>query len=558
MMKRDLNRLADNVYDVLVIGGGIYGVFAAWDAILRGLSVALVEKGDFGHATSSNSLRIIHGGIRYLQSLDIRRARQSMDEQLILKRIAPHLIKPLPFLIPTYGHLMRGKELLYFAISLYKLIGFDRNLFGESSYNLPIGRTISREECIQAIPDIDSKGLTGGVIFYDCQVPNAERLIMAVARSAANAGADMANYVEVNGFAREKNRVVGVKVKDVLNGDGFEIRTKNIINTCGPWLNNLLSMLDSHYPVSNHGLSKAFNLLLNRNITNNYAVGIYSHIQNKGTAQLLGRKSRYLYITPWNGRSLLGTEHLQSGGDPDNLQIHKDEMQTFLEELSSSYPAAGLKLQDISFVYAGLLPTVISRKGNVRLSSKYKVYDHGREQGLEGLISVRGVKFTEARYVAERVVDLVFTKLNRTPSVSYTRKTPVHGGDIEGFSDYLSKETIKRDNLLTPEILHEIICDYGTAYPELLKYLTGELEFNEAIIDKTSLIKPMVIHAVREEMAQKLSDVIFRRTNMGMDGYATGDNLKNVARIMAKELNWNRERLNKEINDATGKFFHLP
>ncbi len=557
-MKRDLNRLSDNVYDVLVIGGGIYGVFVAWDAILRGLSVALVDKGDFGHATSSNSLRIIHGGIRYLQSLDIRRARQSMYEQLIFMQVAPHLIKPLPFLIPTYGHLRRGKELLYLAITLYELIGIDKNLVRESLYNLPKGHTISKEECKRVIPDIDSRGLTGGIIFYDCQIPNSERFIISVARSATNAGADLANYVEVIGLAKGKDRTLVVKVKDVLTGDSFEIRAGNVVNTCGPWLNSLLRRLGNHYPVPNQGISKAFNLLLNRNLTNNYAVGIYSQIKNEGTAQLLGKKSRYLYITPWNGRSLLGTEHLKSGTDPDNLRIHKNEMQTFLEEFNSAYPAAGLKLEDISFAFAGFLPTVINREGHIRLASEYKVYDHGNDQGLEGIISVRGVKFTEARFIAEKVVDLVFRKLNRIPPGSYTRIAPVHGGEIERFSDYVSKETIKRKKPLSQEIMHDLIGNYGSAYPEVLACLSGELEFNEAIIDKTSLIKAKVIHGVREEMAQKLSDVIFRRTNLGMDGYATGDNVRNVAKIMAKELNWNQDRLNKEIDDATGKIFHLP
>lgn len=552
-MKRDLNRLCDNVYDVLVIGGGIYGVFVAWDAILRGLSVALVEKGDFGHATSSNSLRIIHGGIRYLQSLDIRRARQSMCEQSILMRIAPHLIKPILFLIPTYGHAKRGKELLYLAISLYKLLGYDRDLIGESAYNLPMGYTISKEECKKVVPGIDTRSLTGGIVFYDCQISNSERFIISIARSATGAGADLANYVEVIDLAKDRDGAFVAQVEDILTGDHFEIRARNIVNACGPWVNFLLRRLDDNYPVQSEGNSKAFNLLLNRNLTNNYAVGLYSQIKNQGTAQLLAKKSRYLYITPWNGRSLLGTEHLESGSDPDKLHIREDEMQTFLEELNSCYPAASLKLQDISFVYAGLLPTVISRKGDVRLSSKYKIYDHGTERGLDGLISLRGVKFTEARYVAERVVDLVFKKLDRIPPVSYTRNTSVHGGDMDGFVDYLSKETVIKHNMLNPEILREIIAYYGTAYPEILKYLTEELEFKHTIIDKTSLIKPMVIHGIREEMAQKLSDILFRRTNLAIEGYATGNGLTNIAKIMAKELNWNQERLNKEIHDVRQK-----
>ncbi len=209
-MQRDLTELARKEFDLLVIGGGIYGAFVAWDAALRGLSVAMIEKGDFGHATSSNTLRVIHGGLRYLQYGNIPRMRRSIAERTAFMRIAPHLVHPLPFLIPTYGHWRESKALLSLALSLNELIGFDRNRLADPQKHLPRGRVISRDECRRLIPGVSDRGLTGGLMYYDCQMYDSERLILAVARSAAQAGAALANYVEATKFLRNGARVDGI------------------------------------------------------------------------------------------------------------------------------------------------------------------------------------------------------------------------------------------------------------------------------------------------------------------------------------------------------------
>lgn len=551
-MKRDLNRLSENKFDVLVIGGGIYGIFVAWDAALRGLSVALVDKGDFGHATSFNTLRLIHGGFRYLQSLDIRRARQSIYEQTVFMRIAPHLIKPLPVLIPAYGHFSRGKEILSLALKMYNLISFDRNRLRLSQDTIPLGSTLSRDECIKAIPDIEQNGLTGGIIFYDCQISSSERLIISLARSAYTAGAVLANYAEVKGFVREKNRIAGVLVKDVINGDEFEIQAKIVVNTSGPWLNRVLGYLNKNNHILNQGLSKAFNILINRRITTNYAFGIYSESQNKQSAKLLGKRSRYFFITPWQDRSLIGTAHLPYYGDPDRFQVTKDEVKAFLDEINSAYPSSKIELLDVCFAYGGYLPTNISRAGTLQLSTDYSIYDHGTDQDLEGLVSVSGVKFTEARLVAERVVDLVFRKFGKTTPISYTRMTPVHGGDIEHISDFISIETKKRNSMSKPEMICDLINYYGSSYSEILKYVNGASDSNGRVIERSSLIRAEIIHGIRDEAAQKLSDVIFRRTNLCIDVNTKDDSLKNYAEIMAKELKWDQKRIDQELEDTIG------
>jgi glycerol-3-phosphate dehydrogenase len=581
-MRRDLDQLAADTYDVLIIGGGIYGVCAAWDAALRGLSVALVEKGDFGHATSSNSLRVIHGGLRYLQHGDLRRLRQSIQERTVFMRIAPHLVHPLPFLIPTYGHAMRGKEILTLALLVNDVIGIDRNRLEDSQKYLPPGRIISKKECLRLFPDIEKRGLTGGAIVYDCQMFSSERLILSFVQSATKAGAQAANYVEVFGLLRHGDRVTGVKARDLLNGSEMDIRARVVVNTSGPWLDRVLSLCNGHFPNRRLALSKAFNILVNRQLIPHYAVGIYTKNRFKDRDALLSKGSRLLFLTPWHSRSLIGTVHLPYDCDPDHCWVTEDEIQDFLDEVNEAYPAANLEREDVCFTYGGLLPMDNYGTGGVHLLKRYRIVDHKREEGVEGLVSVMGVKLTEARHVAEKTIDVVFEKLGETPPKSTTATTPLHGSQIQRFSDFLGHEARRKPQRVTADAFQRLIQLYGSAYPEVLKYLdegsvlaptktlTCRSENTYSLSQPTggqsaesfshpndssqagncSLVRAEVLHGIREEMAQKLTDVVFRRTSLGITGKQEDDTLTSTAAIMAKELGWDDKRTQREISES--------
>jgi glycerol-3-phosphate dehydrogenase len=547
-MKRDLIKLASDEYDLLVIGGGIYGFCVARDAILRGLSVCLVEKGDFGHATSFNTLRIIHGGFRYLQSLDILKARQSFREQMVLMKIAPHLVHPLPVFIPAYGHFIHGKEILSLGLKVYDHLvrGVPHD---DDEAKIPRGRTVSREECLQTFPDIGRKGLSGGIIFYDCQLSDSERFIISLAQSAAKQGADVANYLEVVGFIKNKNRIRGVRVKDMLTGDEFDLRASFVVSTCGPWLQRILGLIEQS-PEKHYGLSKAFNLVVRHKFFNDIAIGIRTRIQNYKTSELLGRRSRYIFITPWKNYSLIGTEHLPTEDSPEELCITEGEVANFIREIYGAYPQVSLGLSDVDFIYKGCLPTILTNRGSVRLASKYRIYDHGRENGLEGIISVSGVKFTEARYVAEKVVDLVFAKLNRKSRKSQSSVTPAYGGEIERLNDFILGEIRRKIFGLSPIDVQNLISSYGSAYTEVLENSDklGEL----GLVSSGEFIrKAKILQAIREEMAHNLSDVLFRRTDLGMNGRVDNEYLTNCAEIMAQELNWSSGKIKEEVGEVT-------
>src|SRR5512134_780414 len=224
-MKRNIQGLAEKEYDLVIIGGGIFGACAAWDAARRGLRVALLEKKDFSHATSANHLKMVHGGIRYMQHLDVVRVRESSLERSALLRIAPHLVRPLPIVMPTYGHGMRGKAVLGAGISLYDLLTLDRNWrIPDEGRRIPRGRLITRREVVDHFPGIDPHGLTGAAVFYDCQMYSPQRIAISFLRAAASAGAEIANYLEVTDFHKKEGRITGVRARDVLNGDIIDVR----------------------------------------------------------------------------------------------------------------------------------------------------------------------------------------------------------------------------------------------------------------------------------------------------------------------------------------------
>jgi glycerol-3-phosphate dehydrogenase len=549
-MHRNLPQLAGQAYDVLVIGGGIYGVCVAWDAILRGLSVALVERGDFGHATSSNSLRVIHGGLRYLQHGDIRRMRQSMHERIVFMRIAPHLVHPLPILIPTYGHGKRGKAIFSLALLANHLVGLGLGRLADPQKHLPRGRVISREECLQLFPGVERRDLTGGVLVYDCQMRNSERLVLAFARSAATAGAALANYVEVTGFLTQGDRVIGVKGCDVLTGDALDIRARVVVNASGPWVESVLNYLHGHLPRRRMALSKAFNLLVDPQLISEYAVGVYGQSDFNDRDAVLSKGSRLFFITPWHHRSLIGTAHLPYAGDADQFQVTEEEIQAFVDEINQAYPAADLTLDNVSYAFGGLLPANGDGTGDVQLTKRYCLYDHRQDAGVEGLISVVGVKFTEARYVASKAVDLVFRKLGTPPPPSLTATTRVDGGRIEHLDRFLAQEAQRQSAELTPEVVSGLIYRYGSTYSAVLKYLANDTPFEPPPAGLPRLVEAEILHAVREEMAQKLTDVLFRRTTLGSFEALGEGYLRACAAVMAPELGWDETTLNKEVDEA--------
>jgi glycerol-3-phosphate dehydrogenase len=556
-MKRDLVNLTKKSYDLLVIGGGIHGVCVAWDACLRGLSVALVEKEDFGASTSANSLKVIHGGLRYLQHGDLRRMRQSILERKALLRIAPHLIHPLPVLVPTYGHSLKGREALTIALKINDLISVDRNYnLPDLQKHIPNGKIISRQACLDLIPGISTNGLNGGALFCDAQVYNSERLLLEFLHSATERGVDAANYVKVTGFLREDDRVTGVMVNDELTNQTFDIRAQTIINTSGPWVGTVLGMTQTDSRLACQPLAKAINIVTRSLFDHGYAVGLSSQKAYHDQDALISKGSRFFFFAPWRGKSLVGTAYIPYTGQPDDLEVTDAEIAEFLAEVNQVYPAANLTLNDVDFIHQGLLPSTGTnpRTGDVQLTKHFHLHDHCQE-GAAGLLSVVGVKYTTARGVAEQAVNCVFRQRGETPPPSQSRYIPLHGGNISDFQAFLHQAKKTWSPQLPEATIQQLVYNYGSAYMDVLAYLDRAIAQSEStksgMYDPQAVLQAEVRYGVHHEMAQTLSDVALRRTELGTAGLPNLNLLTLCAETMARELNWSLTRMNQELEQTS-------
>src|SRR5262245_38583059 len=262
-MQRDLRRLADTRFDLIIIGAGFYGALAAWDATLRGLSVALIDRGDFGGATSFNNHKTLHGGLRSLQSMNFTQMRLFIRERRALARVAPHLVRVMPFVVPTYQHVTRSRVLMRVAPAINDTVASDRHEgLDDPALRLPASRTIARDECLRRNPLIDPIDVTGGAVWHDYQMLNTDRMTLSFVLSAAARGAAAANYLEATALLREDGRAAGIRVADRISGDRFDIRARTVLNAAGPWAASLLTAFDPALTAPAGHLSLAMNLIV--------------------------------------------------------------------------------------------------------------------------------------------------------------------------------------------------------------------------------------------------------------------------------------------------------
>lgn len=531
-MQRNLSTFQSDQYDVLIIGGGIYGACIARDAALRGLHVALLERGDFGNATSHNSLKLIHGGLRYLQHLDIVRVRQSVRERRFWLGMAPHLVQPLKCVIPTIGHGTRGPEALWSGLKLYECLSFDRNRGLSANMRIPAGGVLSRKQLLELIPGLDSTAISGGAFWYDAQAIDTDRLLIEVVQGAADAGADVANYLAVEDFIHDNGRVAGVHATDKLLGGELEIRARLTINAAGPWISKLVSKaLHGRKSAYTSGLTRGMNLVI-RSLGTDFAFGIPSA---RTSDAVFGSSKRLFFITPLEDCAMIGTSHLPYSGNPDECTYSENDAQAFLQEINAAYPSAQLSMSDVRYWYGGLTPAEEdSGQGEVKRSRQSEIFDHARHDGLDGLISVNGVKYTTARLSAEKAVDLALRKLDRQPLPCLSSVTPLPGARNAPATGYQREDPVGHALQL-----------YGCNAEQIQGLMEPGSE-----LDPEAVFKARCRYAIDQEMAVRLQDVVLRRTNLAQQGNFTENMLNWCAATMAQQLQWSATRKQQEFEDT--------
>jgi glycerol-3-phosphate dehydrogenase len=392
---RDCRKAANTEYDAIIVGGGIYGVTLALEAGRRGLKTLLLEKGDFGEYTSFNSLKIVHGGLRYLQSLDLPRFKESITERSWFLRHFPKRVEPLPCLMPLYGRGMKRPAVFRIALWLNHLLSLERNKGLDANRVLPMGGIASIDETKKIFPLVNTKGLQGSALWYDACMPDSQLLIMDLLQYACETGTTALNYCPVTSITTGGGGgVKGVVATDRATGEDIGFRATTVINSCGPWspetISGLLGQEEALYRPS-----LAWNVSFNRPSLSDHALAV------QGPAS----GSRILFVTPWKGRIFVGCGHEPWLRNIEKPMPNEQQMNTFIDEVNDAVPGLKLSLSDVHRVFAGFLPTV--EKGSNVLTKREVIIDHGAKGGPSGLYSIGGIKFTTARLVAEKIWGMV-------------------------------------------------------------------------------------------------------------------------------------------------------
>jgi glycerol-3-phosphate dehydrogenase len=557
-LQRDLTALARGDYDVLVIGGGIAGAFCAWDAAQRGLRTALIEARDFCGATSAYSLKVIHGGIRYLQHADIPRVIESCRERANLMRIAPHLTRPLPIVVPTEGRGMGGKLVFRAAFAVLEALTFGRNRNLPASQRIPAGRILSRSEALDTLPALEPEGLTGAALFCDGQVLDPPRLVLEIIRSAVRAGAVAANYCEATSLLIEDAAVRGARVVDRLSGQSFDLRAHCVVNAAGPYAEQLL-VRAGVMPARKTPLSRDLALVLRRNLLGERGLAVQTKYRDPDA--VFARGNRHLFLLPWRGHTLAGVSSRVWQGDPYELRVERDEVLAFLDEINEACPALALSPADVGCVYAGLLPFGDNAEGASHLSfgKRSLVVDHGLSGGPRGLVTAMSVRLTMGRAVAESAIDRVASLLGRRelPRCA-TAHSRVASGAFESLDGLRAEALAARPPALSERQLCALVSTYGCDYRAICERVAERPELAASLDPDCDAIAAQVVHAFRSEMAQSLADVVLRRSDLGLVGPPRAETLALCAELSAREAGWDDARVQKEIESVRGAFAWNP
>lgn len=543
MMKRDPSQLSDGEFDLLVVGGGISGACVVRDAARRGLRAALVDRGDFGAEASANSLRIVHGGLRYLQQMNLRRMRESIRERSMWLRTAPHLVHPLAFMVATSGRGARSRTAMRAALLMNDCVGFDRNRGLDASRRIRGGRILGRAEASALYPGAARDCISGGAMWYDARMHHSERLVVAVVLDAVTAGAAAVNYVTVEKLTRVGRRVTGAEVRDALTGASFDVRAKVVVVAGGPGSERLVTAATGGKTAVRSWVPALGMNVLTRRPGGEPAVGVPVGERHGGSA---GRGSRMLFLTPWRGLSLIGTAYYRRPDASGVCRATDEEVSRFVNQINAACPQMALTMEDVLAVQAGWIPIAAGGEadGGVRFLERHHVVDAYRTGRVAGLIGLRAIKYTTARRAAEDVVNLVFRKLRRGSPACVTDTAAVYGGDTGPFEAFVVEQAERWSDVADRSAVRRLACLYGTRLADVLDACAGR---RRGRVNQEDVAAGEVLHAVRCEMAVKLGDTVFRRTDLGSRGHPGDGPIRAAAEVMATELGWDAERRRAEV-----------
>ncbi len=516
-------------YDVAVIGGGINGAGIARDAAMRGLSVILLEKRDFGSGTSWASSRLIHGGLRYLEYGEIPLVYESLHERRALRRIAGHLVKPLKLCIPIYASARRGPWLIRLGMLAYDLLSFGKSL--------PRHTMLTRERTLAEYEGVQPDGLRATACYYDAQVTYAERLVLENVLAARAAGADVRSYSQVNAIRLADGRVTSVCFDDLETGESTEVDVSLVINAAGPWVDRVLNTT-----------AVETGQLIGGTKGSHIVVDPFPGAPQDGFYVEAAADGRPFFILPWNGAYLIGSTDIRYEDELDDIRASGAEVDYLIAETNRVFPAARLGRDDVRYTYAGVRPLPHRKDGPESAITRRHIITENRDIA-RGLVSIIGGKLTTYRELAEQAVDLAGKLLDRRLPDCRTDDTPLPGGwGIEQAGERLlgvaSLSEHGRERLLDV---------YGGRAMGIAELAAQEPALDVPIDGDGDVIAAEIAWVARNEMPRRLEDLLYRRTMLGL-GADQGESLyEAIASIAAQELGWDKTQRQAEL-DALGAF----
>jgi glycerol-3-phosphate dehydrogenase len=513
--------------DLLVVGGGVTGAGTALDAVSRGLSTALVEQRDFASGTSSRSSKLVHGGLRYLEMFDFALVKEALEERgLLLTRLAPHLVRPVPFLYPLHHTWERP----YVGAGLLLYDGMA--MAGKYDMGVPRHRHLFRRQVARIAPDLRTDQLTGAIRYYDCQVDDA-RLVMNIARTAAAYGAHVASRTKVTGFLREGDRVVGVRARDLENDRDLEIRARVVVNAAGVWSNEIQEMVGGRGALKVEA-SKGIHLVVPRD-------------RIRSSAGFITKTEKsVLFVIPWGRHWIIGTTDTPWSLDLAHPAASRADIDYVLTHVNKLLKEP-LDHTDVEGVYAGLRPLA---KGESEPTSKIS-REHTVVAPLPGLVMIAGGKLTTYRVMAKDAVDVAAATLENgghPVRASITDRVLLLGAD--GFETRTNQRVaLGRSSGLSVARIDHLLGRFGGLVDEVLAIIAKDPALGEPLEGNEDYLAAEVVYAVTHEGARHLDDVLTRRTRISIETFDRGTtSARPAAVLMAAELGWDRARIDDEVD----------
>jgi glycerol-3-phosphate dehydrogenase len=527
---RDMASEDGTELDVLVVGGGVVGAGSALDAATRGLRVGLVEARDFASGTSSRSSKLIHGGLRYLEMLDFRLVAEALQERgLLIQKIAPHLIRPVPFVYPLKHHVWE-RAYAGAGVALYDTLG----LLSGQSRGVPHHRHLTRRGARRIVPSLRKDALTGALQYYDAQVDDA-RHTMFVARTAAAYGAHVATRARVVGLLKESGRVIGAEVLDLETGSRIKVRAKQVINATGVWTDETQGLAGERGRFHVRA-SKGIHLVVPRD-----------RIRSDSGLILRTEKS-VLFVIPWGRHWIIGTTDTDWDLDKAHPAASKADIDYLLEHVNSVLEQP-LTPEDVEGVYAGLRPLLAGESDSTSKLSR----EHAVATPVPGLVVVAGGKYTTYRVMAKDAVDAAVHGMDARVPESVTKDVPLLGA--EGWEALKnSVNVLAAQSGLHPARVEGLIHRYGSLVSEVLDLVAQDKMLGEPLEGAPDHIRAEVVYAASHEGARHLDDVLTRRTRTSIETFDRGlGAAQETADLMAPVLGWTDEQKAREVQHYQGR-----